>query len=172
MTTFTIRRLVATDYPGLERFFEQHWGEARMVVHGNVYLPHELEGFAAEADEQWAGVVTFYHTGDTTEVMSLDSLRPGQGIGTALMQAVASQALAHGSSRLWLETTNDNTHALRFFQKRGYTLAAIRRNAVEEARKLKPGIPLIGYDGIPIRDEIELELLLERDQRRTTNDES
>jgi hypothetical protein len=36
----------------------------------------------------------------------------------------------------------------------------IQRNAVEAARQLKP-IPLIGADGIPLRDEIELELTLE-----------
>jgi hypothetical protein len=31
---------------------------------------------------------------------------------------------------------------------------------VEQSRKLKPEIPLIGNDGIPIRDEIELEMKL------------
>lgn len=30
-------------------------------------------------------------------------------------------------------------------------------NAVEAARRLKPSIPLLGADEIPIRDEIELE---------------
>lgn len=54
-------------------------------------------------------------------------------------------------------TTNDNTHALRFYQKRGFVITAIRVNAMEEQRKKKP-IPLTGNDGIPIRDEIELEI--------------
>jgi hypothetical protein len=31
---------------------------------------------------------------------------------------------------------------------------------MEEARVLKPGIPLIGENGIPLRDEIELEMML------------
>ncbi len=34
-------------------------------------------------------------------------------------------------------------------------------DSMEEVRKLKPGIPLIGNDGIPIRDEIELEMRIE-----------
>jgi hypothetical protein len=34
------------------------------------------------------------------------------------------------------------------------------RNALEFAGKLKPEIPLIGNDGIPLRDEIELEMIL------------
>jgi len=37
----------------------------------------------------------------------------------------------------------------------------VHRDAVAAARALKPEIPLIGDDGIPIRDEIELELTLE-----------
>lgn len=32
--------------------------------------------------------------------------------------------------------------------------------AVKKARQLKPEIPLIGLNGIPIRDEIELEKIL------------
>jgi hypothetical protein len=31
---------------------------------------------------------------------------------------------------------------------------------MEKSRLLKPEIPLIGNDGIPIRDEIELEMIL------------
>ena len=29
-----------------------------------------------------------------------------------------------------------------------------------ESRKLKPDIPLVGMDGIPLRDELELEIML------------
>ena len=49
---------------------------------------------------------------------------------------------------------------LRFAQKRGFALVAVHRNAIEESRRLKPEIPLLGDDGIPIRDELELELTL------------
>lgn len=35
-------------------------------------------------------------------------------------------------------------------------MSKIINNAVERARKIKPDISLIGNDGIPIRDEIEL----------------
>ena len=51
-------------------------------------------------------------------------------------------------------------NALRFYQKRGFELFAIHRNALDISRKLKPEIPMIGNDGIPLRDEIELEMLL------------
>jgi len=47
------------------------------------------------------------------------------------------------------------------FQKRGFELVAVHRNAITRSRQLKSGIPLIGNGGIPIRDEIELEMNLE-----------
>ena len=59
-----------------------------------------------------------------------------------------------------LITTNDNTHALRFYQKLGFELTALYCHAVDLSRKLKPSIPETGQDGIPIRDEIELQLRL------------
>ncbi|MBX2998099.1 MAG: hypothetical protein KF893_06265 [Caldilineaceae bacterium] len=39
-----------------------------------------------------------------------------------------------------------------------YHLAELRPNALARSRQLKPQIPLVGLDGIPLRDEIELEI--------------
>ena len=70
------------------------------------------------------------------------------------MAAVEQQAREAGARRIWLITTNDNLDVLRFYQRRGYRLAAVFPGAVDEARKQKPTIPLTGFYGIPIRDEI------------------
>jgi hypothetical protein len=59
-----------------------------------------------------------------------------------------------------LITTNDNLHALGFYQKRGFRLVAVHSNALAASRKIKPSIPDFGMHGIPLRDEIELEILL------------
>jgi hypothetical protein len=64
-------------------------------------------------------------------------------------------------------TTNDNLHALRFYQRRGFVLAEVRLNAVAHSRLLKPQIPLLGADDIPLRDEIELVLTLSTDRNPT-----
>ena len=103
--------------------------------------------------------MTYTIVGDDCEIVSLDSLRPGAGIGTALIDAVKAAAVESGCKRLWLVTTNDNMNALRFYQKRGFVLVKVNRNVIEFARTLKP-VPLIGADGIPLRDEIELEMVL------------
>lgn len=71
-------------------------------------------------------------------------------------------AYANSCARLWLITTNDNVGALVFYQKAGFRLVAVYPDAVNQARKLKPQIPLVAENGIPIRDEIELALDLLR----------
>jgi RimJ/RimL family protein N-acetyltransferase len=106
------------------------------------------------------GLVTYRIEGSQCEVVTLNSEEEGTGIGTALLEAVCREAAAAGCTRVWLITTNDNLPALRFYQKRGMRLFALHPNAVEASRKLKPEIPLAGWEGIPIRDEIELELRL------------
>jgi ribosomal protein S18 acetylase RimI-like enzyme len=136
----------------------EHWGAEVVVAHGTSYHAAELPGFVALQDGELAGLVTYHIEGDGCEVVTLDSLSEGQGIGTALIEAVKDAGHAAGCRRLWLITTNDNLHALGFYQKRGFRLVAVRPGAVDEARKLKPEIPWVGNDGILIRDEIELEL--------------
>jgi len=160
-----IRALTLADRDRVVHHVAEHWGAEIVVVHGTVYCPAGLPGFIAETDGEVPGLVTFHIAGDVIagdacEIVTLDSLRPGQGIGTALIEAVKAAALAAGCRRLWLITTNDNLHALGFYQKRGFRLVAVHPGAVDESRKVKPEIPLIGNDGIPIRDEIELELML------------
>ena len=132
-----------------------------MFVHGDKNYPDENLGFAAFDGEKAVGLVTYLIRFGECEILSLDSLVEGQGIGSALVESVRKIALQSGVRRLWLVTTNDNLSALRFYQKRGFQLVKIHRRAADESRKIKPSIPLIGNFGIPIRDEIELEMLLD-----------
>ena len=59
--------------------------------------------------------------------------------------------------KMRLITTNDNLRALQFYQKRGYCLTKLYPNAMNEVRKIKAEVPLLGLNDIPLRDEIELE---------------
>jgi ribosomal protein S18 acetylase RimI-like enzyme len=159
---YSIQPVGENDRPVLRRFWVDHWGDESMVVRGRVYTLDDLDGgFAALEDGQWIGLVTFVVDGAVCEIMSLDSLREGRGIGAALMVAVEKEARQRACTILRLVTTNDNMNALRFYQKRGFVLTALRPDALDESRRLKPSIPRIGYDGIPLRDELELELRLD-----------
>jgi hypothetical protein len=91
------------------------------------------------------------------EVVAINAFEPQRGVGTALMAALPSH-LGPGFAQARLGTTNDNLDALRFYQRRGWRLAAIRPGAMEAARAIKPTIPLVGHYGLPLRDEIDLVL--------------
>ena len=155
-----LRRLTHTDLPRLRQFWTEHWGGEEMITRGNVYRPEQLEGFVVEEDAEWIGLLTFFINDYESEVTSLDSLREGQGIGSTLIDKAVEEARERNCKRLFLITTNDNLNALGFYQKRGFEIVTIYRGAVNESRKRKPSIPLIGFNNIPLRDEIELEMSL------------
>ncbi len=161
MADYTIRPLNDDDREWVKQFIAWQWGVEIIVLHGTLYRAETLPGFAAICGDEIAGVITYHIDGDACEIVTLDSLEVNLGIGTALIDAVKERARQAGCKRLWLITTNDNLTALRFYQKRGFTLAALHRNALEQSRKIEPEIPLVGDHGIPLRDEIELEMMLD-----------
>jgi hypothetical protein len=144
----------------MSSFVESRWGSGIVVAKGRVIKPVELEGFAAFKGKNPLGLLTYRIEGLDCEIVTIDSDIEDVGIGTALIDAVRKKAKAKGCRRLWLVTTNDKVKALGFYQKRGFQITAIYPHAIEKARKLKPQIPMQAANGIPIRDELELELEL------------
>ena len=157
---FTIRPLVPTDADWLKAYMIDLWGAEIVVAHGLTYRPAELPGFVAMQGENRVGQITYYIEGANCEIVSLNSELTGLGIGSALIAAVRNIAIQKYCNRLWLITTNDNLNALKFYQKRGFRIVAVHPGAVDRAREIKPQIPLIGDDGIPLHDEIELAMTL------------
>lgn len=157
----TARPTTIGDTPQIAQFIREQWGEDLVVSRGRTYQPSTLPGFIVEYDDYIAGLVTYHIQADACEIVTIDATQKFRGIGTMLLDAVKKAAIEAGCQRLWLITTNDNLPALRFYQRRGFKLVAVHRNAIEQSRKLK-FIPKIGMDGIPIRDEIELEIQLEK----------
>ncbi|MCK4573583.1 MAG: GNAT family N-acetyltransferase [candidate division Zixibacteria bacterium] len=138
------------------------WGADFIVSRGRKVYPTEIDGlYAVDDSDEKVGLVTYEIIGDQCEIVTLDAFRQFCGVGTALMDEVIKAARARGCSRLWLITLNDNLDAIRFYQRRGFTIAAIHLNAMEISRAIKPSIPRIGMHGIPIRDEIEFEMSLD-----------
>ena len=131
----------------------ERWGSEIVVAHGVVYEPAGLPGFVAEDEGGPVGLLTYVLQDDACEIVTIDALDEGRGIGTALIDA----AKALGSQRLWLITTNDNARAQRFYERQGFTLVAVHEGAVDRARSAKPEIPLLGLGGVEIHDELEYE---------------
>ena len=94
--------------------------------------------------------------GDAELVVLVTTYR-GVGAGTTLLDAVVDHARQASWQRLWLITTNDNTDAIRLYQRAGWDWVGWHRDAVSTSRDLKPELPEVGAHGIPIRHEIEFE---------------
>src|SRR5687767_747085 len=137
----------------------RHWRASRMASHGRLFdVPH-LPGFVAEVGGELRGHVAYLVEAESMEIVWIGTAAGQQGAGSALLAACARLARDRALPRVWLITTNDNLDALRFYQRRGFRLVAVHPEAVDHARReLKPEIPATGSFGIPIRDELQLEL--------------
>ena len=153
-----VRPREAADRPAALAFLARH-NIARVARLGELLEPLDHPALLAEADGEILGMLTYVPDPgwEQCEVLTLHATEQWHGVGTALIEAVEHLAAGHGCARLWLITTNDNVDALRFYQRRGFQLAAVHRRAVDDSRRLKPEIPVAGAYGIPMRDEIELE---------------
>jgi ribosomal protein S18 acetylase RimI-like enzyme len=144
-----------------EGLLEELMGSVRAARLGELIDPTGLPGLVAERDGERLGLLTWIVDGDQFEVLSLHCRVWNTGAGGALLEAAAELAAGRGCRRLWLVTTNDNLHALGFYQRRGMRLCALHAGAVDRDRALKPELPEINQDNrIPIRDLLELELEL------------
>ena len=155
-----IYQIDQNDRKPVDNFIMEHWFTMDMVVHGESINLGVADGvYACDANEI-VGLVTYRIVRNEMEILSLDSIHEGMGIGSDLLDKAIKIAKDSGCSRVMLITTNDNLSALQFYQKRGFDIIRLYHNAVEESRKIKPQIPLIASNGIPIRHEIELEMKL------------
>ena len=158
---FTVRPIAGSDRDWVLGII-RGWGADFVVPRGRKVYAADLPGFIAENDGlAKVGFLIYEILGDQCHVVTMHAFEQFSGIGTALLNEVVKTARAAGCKRLWLVTTNDNLDAMRFYQRRGLTIAAVYVNAIAHARELKPSFPKVGYYGIPIRDEIEFEMRLQ-----------
>jgi GNAT superfamily N-acetyltransferase len=171
-----VRAGAAADREWITDTLTASWGGTTVVAHGVVYDASTLPALIAERDSEIAerdgetaeepgqpervGLLTYDITAQGLEVVSIDAPVRHAGAGSALLVAAAATARAAGAGRMWLVTTNDNLDALRFYQRRGMRIVGVASGAVDESRRLKPSIPPVGEYGIPLHDELILELML------------
>lgn len=165
---------------------DRHWvrerlgdafGSPRVVSYGVLYEADSLPGLVARHDGHVAGFLTYDIRQDAMEIVALVSTVRGKGVGEALLNAAKERARGLGCRRLWLVTTNDNTPAQKLYEEWGLRRVEVREGAIEEARKLKPEIPIQGVDGVRIEDEWVYEMSLASDETKagaegTTDDDA
>jgi len=165
---YEIRRVDNAIREKIQPILDETWGAPYLAVNGKLWDSRTMPGYAAvsvtsipvsekahaETCEVLGYLLYELHDG-VCEIMVLESVAQNRGIATALIEQVKQTAKSSGVNRVIVQTSNDNTHAIRFYQLRGFTICEVRPGAIDAARQLKPSIPFIGEDGIPLRDEIE-----------------
>jgi GNAT superfamily N-acetyltransferase len=150
------------DRPAVQAFIEEHWRAPHLCIKGRLYRPHEYEGFVVRDEGAITALITYVHDSDDVLILTQNSRARGAGIGTSQVLKVIGVARERKAKRIWLTTTNANLEALGFYQRMGFRIAGVHRDGIDEARRTqKHEIPEFAPNGLPLRDEIEMELVLE-----------
>jgi len=111
-----IRPLGDGDIAWAESVIGAEFGGRLQAIHGVMVDALECPGLVAESDGRPAGLVTYREEPGSVEIVYLETVVKGAGVGTQLLDAVERET---GTRRLRLVTTNDNLDALRFPRKAG-----------------------------------------------------
>lgn len=159
MADTIIREATEADRPTIDAILTESWGRPFVALGGRGVVLTGQPALVALLGDEIVGALVYRVDGDALEVLSINS-RAG-GAGTGMITAAREHAMSLGLRRLWLVTTNNNSNALRFYQRNGLHLVAVRTGAVAASRKVKPTIPTTDADGHTISDELVLEMRLD-----------
>ena len=157
-TGYEIRPIDAGLREKVQPMHDLAWGSPFLAINGRLWDSRVLPGYAAVGENEVLGYLLYAFHDGVCEIMALESSVKNIGVASALIERVKQTAKSQGFSKIIVQTSNDNIRALRFYQRRGFTIRAVRLGALDAARALKPEIPLTGEGGIPLRDEIEFEI--------------
>jgi len=142
----------------LQPILDETWSSPLLAINGKLWDSRTMPGYVAVNGDEILGYLLYEFHDGVCEIMVLESVAQNIGLASAFIGQMKQTAKSGGVNKVIVQTSNDNTHAFRFYQRRGFTIREVRIGAMDAARKLKPSIPLIGEEGIPLRDEIEFEI--------------
>jgi GNAT superfamily N-acetyltransferase len=97
-------------------------------------------------------------TGDPRQAeiknMAVSESRQGQGVGRRLVQAAVDLAAAEAMTTLLVATAAADIGNLRFYQRQGFRMRSVERDAFTPATGYPPGLRI---DGIELRDRVWLD---------------
>ena len=144
----------------VNEILKDEWESTNITIRGKIVDGTKLKGFIAKTNDKIVGLVTYLIEEGECEICTLNSFIENKGIGSSLIEKVKFVAKENNCSRLKLVTTNDNIRGIEFYQRRGFNFANLYKDSISKARLLKPEIPMFADNGLPIRDEIEFEIIL------------
>ena len=156
-----IRRALPADYARIEELALYFWDETLVDCFDRQYDVRACPALVACDGEDVVGAASFaVEEAWNAIVLVMLNVLPGfqgRGGGRSLLDALREQAQERGLARLLVATTNDDLPALSLYQRYGFRLVEVVAGRVAEDHA--PEV-IAGFAGIPVRDEMRLELQL------------
>jgi len=143
------------DYARVAALAYHFWDETEVYCFGKTYDITSLPAYVAHANTEIVGAISYVVEGERMVIVLLNVLPgfQGLGLGRSLIEATVEEATRQGLTRVVVATSNDDLPALYLYQRHGFTIADIRPGQVLRHH----GGEVVGFAGIPVRDEIRLE---------------
>jgi GNAT superfamily N-acetyltransferase len=143
----------------VQELFISDFGHLTIVAFGEVMHADAEEVLVADMHGEIGGALAWRRFGDALHIVALatDPTWQRSGVGGYLVAEAELLARREGFGRLVTATSNDNLPSLYFFQRHGYRITEVARDAfaVHSAVQHAPG-----FAGIRVLDEIRLEKTL------------
>jgi len=158
--SLTVRLATAADHDRVKELALYFWDETEVECFGREYDVLACPAFLACDGSDIVGLASYTVEPDWDAVVlvMLNALPAcqGRGGGSALIEAVVKEAARLGRARVLVATSNDDLVALALYQQHGFHLTELIPGAIAQHH----GGDLVGFAGIPVRDEIRLERLV------------
>ena len=140
--------------------FQRDFGRTGIVAFGQLMDLDAAPTLVAEMEGEIGGALAYrlVEAGLHIVALATDPMWQRSGVGGYLVAEAELLARRLQIPRVIVSMTNDNLPALYFYQRRGYHVADWIPNGAARYSK-ESGVP--GFGGIPIRDEVRLEKMLE-----------
>lgn len=153
-----VEKARASDEPFVRQVLASQWNTRRVWARGSSHDPFTLPTVIARREGRPVGMAVFTTAKHEFEIVALGVIERGAAVAPMLLDAVEDEARAAGASKVFITAPNCATEALAFLQRRGFAVTTVRRGQMDWYRQSEPGIPKVAPNGVPIRDEFEVEL--------------
>lgn len=83
---------------------------------------------AVDDNDDPLGYAGIFLSPDTADIQTIGTIRPGCGIGTALLRWCETEAAAAGAQAIFLEVREDNDRARGLYRAAGFAEISVRKN--------------------------------------------
>lgn len=158
---YSVRQNTKEDRNEIRRIVRLFWGEPEQLVFDKKYVVDKLPAFVAESAGRIVSFLSYAELGADFIIVALGVMPnyQGAGIGRHLVQVAEDKTKTLSKKRMVVSTSNDDLPASAFYQSLGFQIFEVKPNIIAE----KHGSVIPGIGGIPLRDELRLQKIIQKE---------